>query len=1217
MTGAPGMRILLVAYDFPPTQSPRALRWRYLTRELALLGHEVHVLVPDLGEPAVELPRSPGRVVLHRTFPGPFGWLIGRSRRKQGKHPAPLPVQLAAGSSARLNWRGRVMDVCKRGAGLVLFPDVRAEWNPWARRALRRLLVDLRPDVVVTSHEPASTLPLGAYARRQGFVWVADLGDPVCAAYTPDRWHRRAMALEARVSALADRVLVTNEATRALLIERHGQDPRRCAVLPNGYDDRRIPVAGIPDKSGFDGQRLELVYAGRLYGYRDPTPLLQAVAATPGVRLTLVVPDPPEGGAGAALMEGAGDRLRPLGPLPHDQVQAMLERGDVLVNFGDHGQPVRIAAKVYEYLGIARPILHVHSGHDDAAAGLLRGLSRGWLCPADAGQLAALLADLVRRKRDGRLHQGLVLQPLDEYAHSSLGRQLANDLAEAADIHFPEIPTPVAKPNGPPCRSIRHAADATGDPVSAQSGHAGAMSGSGPGESPPGVLVLERELALRRAQVMQLKAEVRERSSEIAILNQRLEWMDAEIRELHASTSWRITAPLRVLASAARQLHGRVRHRGGERPVPADASAPVPASSLEGEDTFVFYRIIGNDLPPRHKRGQAIANLRFILEHEPALAGCEKRFVLNRIRDPGEEREITGLLDRHGIGYLRIPFEAEAYARIGFDIDALPSPDFLAGDRLEALDPAQRDRLLAAMYRHKNNYAMNNNGARNAALEDGRGRAKWILPWDGNCYLTAEAWKQIRAGIEQAPQNRYFIVPMVRMLDNEPLVCGGDIPKPTEEPQVIFRADAREQFNPAFCYGRRPKVELLWRLGVTGPWDEYSDDPWDQPRRPLSAEAGLVGRAGWVARLFSGEGTLEAHTDHSTLHRGLARSGAIMAALQQLDFRISRVDPEQPVSIDTDVLAKEAGCQEQPVLRRLIAALLQTADEARSRWDGQGTVTLDDALAAPVVLALAHACTGEIRYATAGAGVIQRVFIDPASGSGPDPGRVGLGAHGSGGVDMKGLHALLDAARMLERADTLPESASSGLRGWLKTRLRWLLESPQGRAARGAGNHAGIWYDLQVATIAAFLDDHETVYSVLIRAQARIGGQFAASGQPLAELDGSDTANTCCLLLQGWVYLAELAEQWGVDLWEYRPQYGGSLREGANWLLSHMGKPWPYAQAGDFDAERFFPIRFAVPGHADAAAGPGPDDSPYGFKPLFPAWSGVRPFWNLAGPAGR
>jgi len=426
------MRILVVAYDYPPSRSPRALRWRYLTRELALLGHEVDVLVPDLGDPGVELPQAPGRVVVHPAFPGPFGWLVGRANRNRSKcDQCRAEPSMAA---ARLNWRGRIVDVAKRLAGLVLFPDVRAEWTPWARRALRRILVEAAPDVVVTSHEPASTLPLGMLARRLGFVWVADLGDPICAAYTPRRWRRRAWALEARVSALADRVLVTNEATRTLLVERHGQDRRRCKVLPNGYDDRRARDEwGEGDAVSFDADRLELVYAGRLYGYRDPVPLLRAVAASDGVRLTLVVPDPPPTDDAAAIAATAGGRLRVLGPLPHARVLAMLERADVLVNLGDRDQPVRTPAKLFEYFGIERPILHVHSDGADAAAGLLHGLRRGWSCEDDAEALAGLLADLRRRKDEGALHRGLVLGPLADYAHSSLGCRLEGLLREVAD----------------------------------------------------------------------------------------------------------------------------------------------------------------------------------------------------------------------------------------------------------------------------------------------------------------------------------------------------------------------------------------------------------------------------------------------------------------------------------------------------------------------------------------------------------------------------------------------------------------------------------------------------------------------------------------------------------------------------------------------------------------------------------------------------------------
>lgn len=443
------MKILLIAYDYPPTRSPRALRWRYLSRELALLGHEVHVLVPDLGDPGVELPQSPGFIVVHRSFPGPFGWLVGAKSRQHSDQGHDEPQPSGSSGATRLNWRGRLVDMAKRLSGLLLFPDVRAEWTPWARRTLRKLMVDVEPEVVITSHEPASTLPLGIYAQRRGAAWVADLGDPVCAAYTPRRWQARAMALEAKVSALADHVLVTTEATRTLLIQRHGQDPHRCAVLPNGYDDRRCPSGSedVADNVSFEEERLELIYAGRLYGYRDPAPLLRAVLQSTGVRLTLVVPDPPPTEGAAAIAEASGESVRTLGPLPHSKVQRLLERADVLVNFGDRGQPVRIPAKLYEYLGVARPILHVQGNDEDAGANLLCGLRRGWLCRDDSNALATLLKELRDRKQRARLHEGLALSPLTDYAHSNLGSRLAALLEEAVKVRHHAGSSSATKPH--------------------------------------------------------------------------------------------------------------------------------------------------------------------------------------------------------------------------------------------------------------------------------------------------------------------------------------------------------------------------------------------------------------------------------------------------------------------------------------------------------------------------------------------------------------------------------------------------------------------------------------------------------------------------------------------------------------------------------------------------------------------------------------------------
>ena len=428
------VRILLVAYEFPPGHSPRALRWRYLVRELVLLGHEVHVLAPDIGELGVAFPSAPGIVHFHRVFAGPMAALVsrlaGKSRRKHGDQ-APGSREAPMEAAPRLNWKGRLVGWLKACVGAVLFPDARAEWTPWATAALKRLLVSLPPDVVVTSHEPASTLPLGRLARRLGFPWVADLGDPICAPYTPRRWRGRARALEVAVTAEADLVLVPNDAARDLLTARYSLAPGRCAVLSQGYDDRRSPMqTGTPSATVVPGQ-LELLYTGRLYPFRDPTNLIHVLGASHGVRLTLVLGDPPP--QGALDSNDLQGKLRILGPLPHEQVLALQDQADVLVSLGNRGMPSQVPGKLFEYLGVRKPILHIHAGADDAATPILDGAGRGWSCPDNASAIATVLDRLREQKSAGQLMAGLQLSPVPAYALSVLGQRLSDLLTEIAD----------------------------------------------------------------------------------------------------------------------------------------------------------------------------------------------------------------------------------------------------------------------------------------------------------------------------------------------------------------------------------------------------------------------------------------------------------------------------------------------------------------------------------------------------------------------------------------------------------------------------------------------------------------------------------------------------------------------------------------------------------------------------------------------------------------
>jgi len=305
-------------------------------------------------------------------------------------------------------------------------------------------------------------------------------------------------------------------------------------------------------------------------------------------------------------------------------------------------------------------------------------------------------------------------------------------------------------------------------------------------------------------------------------------------------------------------------------------------------DRFVLYRIVGNDLYPRHRLGVSRANVQFILQHEPPLADCERRWVVNRIVDPAEERAIIDLLERHQQSYLHLPFVQEEYARIGWDLDCFADLEFLLNFR--SSDSPRHFHLSreARSRQSKNAYVMNNNGARNAALRAGRGIAKWVLPWDGNCFLTEAAWAEIRAAVLAQPYLKYFAVPMARTPANGDVLAPGYRPHEYDEPQILFRRDALEEFDPAFVYGRRSKVALLWRLGVPGVWDKWQFAPWDLPKPSLSPEAHQFATCGWVNRLESGQQALEQNDYEARQRRGEARSRAITTLLDRLDEDVMR-----------------------------------------------------------------------------------------------------------------------------------------------------------------------------------------------------------------------------------------------------------------------------------------------------------------------------------------
>ena len=446
-TSDSALRVLLIAYEFPPSPSPQSLRWAFLVRELLELGTEVHVLTAENWWPLTSTQPPPGAIV-HRAWPGGVAGIIALSRRwrrlrGRSEHEAgtsdaisnkagdgaarPGTGAISSGAAeSRLNWKGRTVDQLNKLIRRFTFPDERGRWEPSARRELEQLLESLQPDVVISSHEPATSLRLGRMANERGFPWVADLGDPVLSFYTPERWRKGSFDVESWTCAHADRVTVTTEAARALLADRHGVPESRFEVLTQGYDGALVPE---PAAVKFDPDRLELLYTGSFYQFREPRSLVDAVLASPGVRLNIATSRAPEWLL--PLLDSHPEQLRLLGFVPHAQAVSLQQAADVLVNIAND-DPVHVPGKVYEYLGAGRPILHLGDNEEDVAARLVQTHRRGVVSGNGAAAILESLAQLVEIKRAGdwSAHFNLDQSGVEQYQWQSIARRLHKLLQE-------------------------------------------------------------------------------------------------------------------------------------------------------------------------------------------------------------------------------------------------------------------------------------------------------------------------------------------------------------------------------------------------------------------------------------------------------------------------------------------------------------------------------------------------------------------------------------------------------------------------------------------------------------------------------------------------------------------------------------------------------------------------------------------------------------------
>jgi glycosyltransferase involved in cell wall biosynthesis len=412
-------RLIVISYHHPPDGAIGGMRWAGLTKYLRPLGWKSWIVTA-----AAQTPTTNGSATVVVSCP-PRTTLNDRYRRFRLRGSAARTAVAArvadasqsrggdgplGGDTARTAVATPVADASEshRGVGLLAqlrleaalllsLPDEGRGWVLRAAARARKLIRELKPDVVVSTGPPHSAHVVawlatwGLPTRR-----IVDLRDPWAGRAT-GAWRRNPLyrnhlspwlngCLERLVVSKAS-VLLCNTSEFARLMR--WQYPRATVEwLPNGVDAQLLPIPAEPLAG------LGLVYIGTLYGGRDLRPVLRALrvfldrhperaAQGPALRIAGALDDPVsrEAFRREVAVLGLGDQVVELGVLSRAEALQLASKARLALVLAQ-GQELQVPGKLYELVAMGVPTL-VIGARDGAASSEARRIGATALEPAD------------------------------------------------------------------------------------------------------------------------------------------------------------------------------------------------------------------------------------------------------------------------------------------------------------------------------------------------------------------------------------------------------------------------------------------------------------------------------------------------------------------------------------------------------------------------------------------------------------------------------------------------------------------------------------------------------------------------------------------------------------------------------------------------------------------------------------------------------------------
>jgi len=414
----PVVRAVFIAFEFPPLATGGVYRTLGLVEHMPAQGIDLDVVTVDPDE-------------YHAWTRAPFDPGLA------ARIPASVRVHHTASGFPPWYWRLTRTQLGEKAAQLAYWGDpLSVFWRRPLFKALDRIVDERRPDVLLATAPPFGVAVLArAAARRYGLPWVADWRDPWTLwrmtpfpSYAHFRYvkaREAAVLREANVSIATSHV--TNEDWQRTF---PSADPRRLVTVYNGFD--RAALDAVPTPPRRASNERTIVHVGHFYYeprsrdassvplwqrpmhrwlfytprhedwlYRSPYFFLlglkrfaerdPALAARLRVRFAGTIPT----WLPRMLRDtGTESLVELLGWVDHKTAAQLAKGADALLLTSAKvigGRDYSVAGKLFEYIGLRRPVLGVLT--DGAMRDLVTASGLGVLSdPDDTDAVAATIA---------------------------------------------------------------------------------------------------------------------------------------------------------------------------------------------------------------------------------------------------------------------------------------------------------------------------------------------------------------------------------------------------------------------------------------------------------------------------------------------------------------------------------------------------------------------------------------------------------------------------------------------------------------------------------------------------------------------------------------------------------------------------------------------------------------------------------------------------------